>query len=252
MRSPLTFVLFLAAAQPLVSAQLSGTVGPTTTTAEKAAKKICNILDYGGVASATTDNSAAINSAWEACKTGGQIYIPKGSYGLSNWLTLNNGAGVSINLEGIIYRMTTGTDDGNMIMVKHTTDFEFYSANSQGAIQGYGYEFHKNDIYGPRILRFYDVNDFSIHDVALVDSPAFHFTVDTCTNGEVYNMIVRGGSRGGLDGIDVFSTNIWIHDVEVSSKLLTQCQHCAGRTDTRRHRQGRVRHRQKPLKQYPH
>lgn len=192
------FLSVLAAVQPLVSAQLSGTVGPTTTTAEKAATKVCNILDYGGVASATTDNSAAIESAWAACKSGGQVYIPSGSYGLESWVTLTGGTSVSINLEGIIYRMSSGTDGGNMIFIEHTTDFEFYSANSKGAIQGYGYEFHSEGTYGPRILRFYEVVDFSIHDVALVDSPAFHFTMDTCSNGEVYNMIVRGGNEVSL------------------------------------------------------
>ncbi len=56
----------------LVSAQLSGKVGPTTSTASKAAKKVCNILNYGGVASKNTDNGPAIASAWAACKSGGE------------------------------------------------------------------------------------------------------------------------------------------------------------------------------------
>jgi rhamnogalacturonan hydrolase len=56
----------------LIAAQLSGTVGPLTSRAAKAATKTCNILSYGGVASATTDNSAAIASAWAACIDGGQ------------------------------------------------------------------------------------------------------------------------------------------------------------------------------------
>ena len=42
--------------------------------------------------------------------------------------------------------------------------------------------------------------------------------MDTCSNGEVYNSIIRGGSEGGLDGIDVWGKNIWIHDVEVTNK----------------------------------
>lgn len=33
-----------------------------------------------------------------------QVYIPTGSYGLGTWVTLNGGTGVSINLEGTIYR----------------------------------------------------------------------------------------------------------------------------------------------------
>jgi hypothetical protein len=56
----------------LATAQLSGTVGPTTTTAYKAATRVCNILNYGGVASTTTDNGPAIESAWAACASGGE------------------------------------------------------------------------------------------------------------------------------------------------------------------------------------
>jgi len=105
-----------------------------------------------------------------------------------------------------------------MIFIEHTTDFEFYSSTSKGAVQGYGYVFHAAGTYGPRILRLYEVVNFSVHDIALVDAGAFHFTMDTCSNGEVYNMIIRGGNEGGLDGIDVWGTNIWIHDIEVTNK----------------------------------
>jgi rhamnogalacturonan hydrolase len=116
----LNFSLLLAFVFPsFVVAQLSGTVGPLTTRAAKAATKICNILSYGGVASATTDNSAAITAAWAACINGGEgwdlvlcrlpqltfkVYIPSGSYGLSTWITLTGGSAISINLEGTIYR----------------------------------------------------------------------------------------------------------------------------------------------------
>lgn len=31
-------------------------------------------------------------------------------------------------------------------------------------------------------------------------------------------MIIRGGNKGGLDGVDVSGSNIWIHDLEVSNK----------------------------------
>ena len=66
------------------------------------------------------------------------------------------------------------------------------------------------------------MTDFSIHDIVLVDSPVFHLTLDTCDSGELYNMVVRGGNSGGLDGIDIWSTNIWVHDIEVTNKV---CQY---------------------------
>ncbi|KAJ4213282.1 hypothetical protein NW759_011124 [Fusarium solani] len=199
------------------AAQLSGKVGPSTSRADKAAVKTCNVMDYGATADAKTDNGPAIQKAWDDCSAGGgEVYIPEGDYGLGTWLKLSSKKAMSFRLDGTLYRI--GTDGGNMLFFQHMQDFEMYSSNSKGAIQGYGYEFHKNDEYGPRILRFYDVKGFSIHDVALVDAPAFHFSLDTCSDGEVYNMAIHGGARGGLDGIDVWGSNIWIHDVEVSNK----------------------------------
>lgn len=73
--------------------------------------------------------------------------------------------------------------------------------------------------YGARNLRLYNVSHFSVHELALVDAPAFHFTLDTCDSGEVYNILIRGGNMGGFDRIDVWSTNIWIHDLEVTNKV---------------------------------
>ncbi|KAL3479048.1 pectin lyase fold/virulence factor [Aspergillus californicus] len=210
-------LFFLSLAPLLAKAQLSGSVGPLTSATSKAQTKTCNVLAYGAVADKATDIGPALTSAWDDCSTGGVIYIPPGDYAIKTWVTLSGGSACAIQLDGIIYR--TGTDGGNMIMVKHTSDFEFFSSTSEGAFQGYGYEFHaEGSSDGPRILRLYDVTDFSVHDVALVDSPLFHFSIDTCYNGEVYNMAIRGGDMGGLDGIDVWSENVWIHDVEVTNK----------------------------------
>jgi rhamnogalacturonan hydrolase len=207
-----TSLLTIGLAPLLATAQLSGSVGPTTSYATKAANKICSVLDYGGVADNSTDIGPAISDAWDACKSGGVVYIPSGDYALESWVSLTGGSSTAIRMDGIIYR--TGTDGGNMIFIEHTSDFELFSSTSEGAVQGFGYEFHREgSLSGPRILRLYEVTDFSVHDLALVDAPAFHFSMDTCENGEVYNMAIRGGNSGGLDGIDVWSTNIWVHDV---------------------------------------
>jgi rhamnogalacturonan hydrolase len=210
--------LAIGLAPLLVTAQLSGSVGPTTSYATKAEKNTCNVLDYGAVADKSTDIGPAISSAWDDCKDGGLIYIPPGDYSLDSWVRVTGGSSCAIQIDGILYR--TGTDGGNMIWIEHTTDFELFSSISRGAVQGYGYEFHINgSLTGPRILRLDDVTDFSVHDLALVDSPAYHLTMDTCENGEVYNMIIRAGDSGGLDGIDVGSSNIWVHDVSLSHFL---------------------------------
>ncbi|KAF7712070.1 Rhamnogalacturonan hydrolase [Penicillium ucsense] len=210
-------LLALGMAPLLATAQLSGSVGPTTPYATKANHKTCNVLKYGAVADKKSDVGPAILSAWNDCKSGGVVYIPAGDYALGSWVTLNGGKSTAIRMDGTVYR--AGTSGGNMIFVEHTDDFEMFSATSKGAVQGSGYEFHKKgSLSGPRILRMFKVTNFSVHDLALVDSPSFHFSMDTCENGEVYNMAIRGGNSGGLDGIDVWSNNIWVHDVEVTNK----------------------------------
>ncbi|KAE8349891.1 RGase A [Aspergillus coremiiformis] len=210
--------LSLALLSPLlVNAQLSGHVGPQTSSSSKASTKTCNVQNYGAVADKKTDIGPAIEKAWKDCAAGGVVYIPAGDYAMSTWVTLSGGKASAIRLDGIIYR--SGTSGGNMFMIQHSSDFEFFSSTSKGAIQGLGYEFHKSgNLKGPRLLRFYDVTDFSVHDIALVDAPAFHLSLDTCKNAELYNMAIRGGDSGGLDGIDVWSENVWVHDVEVTNK----------------------------------
>jgi rhamnogalacturonan hydrolase len=69
-----------------------------------------------------------------------------------------------------------------MIIIENTSDFELFSLTSKGAIQGYGYQFLETGVYGPRLIRLISVTNFSVHDIALVDSPAFHLIIVTCTN----------------------------------------------------------------------
>ncbi|THW84650.1 Rhamnogalacturonase A [Aureobasidium pullulans] len=217
MRSFSTLLAFAVALPALVAGELSGKVGPTTSHATKAAKKTCDITKYGAVADGKTDISTALNSAFTACKAGGVVVIPSGNFAMSKWVKLANGNNWALQLDGIITR--TGTDAGNMIMIEHSDNFEMFSSTGKGAIQGNGYQIHKTgSTSGPRLLRVWDITNWSVHDITLVDSPSFHFSIDTCTNGEVYNMAIRGGNEGGLDGIDVWSNNIWIHDVMVTNK----------------------------------
>ena len=149
----------------IVTAQLSGSVGPTTTRVAKRTK-VCNVLSYGGVASLTSRIGPHLASAFAACASGGtgkskcfeqidtssnnhSVCPPPGNYGMSTWVTLSGGTAWALQLDGIIYRV--GTAGGNMIFIEHTTDFEMYSSTSKGAM-GYGYVFHAGKILQVRQL----------------------------------------------------------------------------------------------------
>jgi rhamnogalacturonan hydrolase len=209
---PSTFLSLFGLLVSTVTGQLSGKVGPSTSLSSKVSKKVCNVLNYGAKADKSTDVGGPIASAFAACKSGGVVVVPSGNYAMSSWVELSGGSGWALQIDGTIYR--TGTASGNMFAINSGSDFEMYSSTGKGSIQGNGYIFHaqgKRD--GARILRLTKIQNFSVHDIVLVDAPAFHFTMDTCSNGEVYNMAIRGANWGGLDGIDIWSENIWVHDV---------------------------------------
>jgi rhamnogalacturonan hydrolase len=200
-----------------VSAQLTKSVGPLTKTSAKRSVKQCNVLDYGAKADKSTDLAPGLTAAFNACKSGGVVIIPSGNYALAAWVTLSGGNAWALQLDGMIYR--NAATGGNMIFIEHTTDFELFSSTSSGGMQGLGYQYHaKGDTSGPRLLRLYEATSFSVHDIVLVDSPLFHLTCDTCEQGEFYNMAIRGGNMGGIDGVDLWGDNLWAHDIEVTNK----------------------------------
>ena len=79
-----------------------------------------------------------------------------GDYNMQMWVTLSGGTKWAFRLDGLISRACEQSDHhgvidllkpglaaittGNMIAIENANDFEFYSANSAGAIQGYGYQ----------------------------------------------------------------------------------------------------------------
>ncbi|KAJ6020389.1 hypothetical protein N7540_005893 [Penicillium herquei] len=205
---------------PFASAELSGSVGPLTTAAEKAAVKTCNVLDYGAVADNSTDVGQPIIDAFADCGSGGLIYVPEGNYSLQTWVSLSDGNAWALQIDGVLWRGASPAGQSYMLEISGGSDFELFSSNSAGAIQASGYLYHINGTYiGPRVLHVDGVSDWSVHDFILVDSPMFHFVIEGgSSNGEVYNMAIRGGDSGGLDGIDVSAINVWIHDVTVTNK----------------------------------
>jgi rhamnogalacturonan hydrolase len=98
----LTFVA-LSALVAGQSADIAGKVGPKTSLSTKKAKKTCSIASYGAVADGKTDISSALNSAFSACKSGGVVVVPSGSYALSSWVTLSGGNAWALQLDGSEY-----------------------------------------------------------------------------------------------------------------------------------------------------
>ncbi|KAN0099920.1 glycoside hydrolase family 28 protein [Hyaloscypha variabilis] len=200
-----------------IKTQLSGHVGPLTSISAKASHKVCNVEDYGAKnGSPSVDFGPPFADAWADCKDGGLVWIPSGEWFMQTAVSLDHGSATAVQLDGTIYRYAAITGD-EMILIENGNDVEFFSGNSQGAVQGYGYQYLSQGEYGIRLMRIQNTENFSVHGFALVDSPSYYLTLDTCTNGEVYNLIMRGVTIGETDAIDVWGSNMYIHDIEVTN-----------------------------------
>ncbi|RMD39628.1 hypothetical protein DV735_g5506, partial [Chaetothyriales sp. CBS 134920] len=230
-------------------AQLTGTVGPTTSLSQKTTE--CNILNYGAVNDNSTDAADAIENAFKTCvlpNARSRLIVPDGQYLIKRSVVLSNGTNWAFQLDGLITlayggdwtvdrelilqgfagvgplnAIIDGEGDGqflqNGITIINPVDFEFYSKNGNGAIQGQGYLYRNlANTFRPRLVRLISPTDTAVHDLILVDSPKFHIVFDFAVNLEVYHLTIRGANLGSYDGVDVVGTNYWIHDIEVTNR----------------------------------
>ncbi|KAK1672838.1 pectin lyase fold/virulence factor [Colletotrichum godetiae] len=232
-----------------VAAQLTGAVGPTTSLSQKTTE--CNILNYGAVNDNATDVADAIEKAFKTCvlpHAGSRLIVPDGQYLIKRTVILSNGTNWAFQLDGLITlayggnwtvdrelilqgfagveplnATINGEGDGqflqNGITIINPVDFEFYSKNGKGAIQGQGYLYRNlANTFRPRLVRLISPINTAVHDLILVDSPKFHIVFDFAVNLEVYHLTIRGANLGSYDGVDVVGTNYWIHDIEVTNR----------------------------------
>ncbi|KAH7229783.1 pectin lyase fold/virulence factor [Fusarium oxysporum] len=212
----------------LATAQLIGPVGPLTALSQKTHE--CNILDYGAVNDNSTDIADAIEKTFKTCvlpHAGSRLIVPDGQYLIKRSVVLSNGTNWAFQLDGLITLAYGGNwtvdRDGqflqNGLTIINPVDFEFYSQNGKGAIQGQGYIYRNlANTFRPRLVRIISPINTSVHDLILVDSPKFHIVFDFAENLEVYHLTIRGANLGSYDGVDVVGTNYWIHDIEVTNR----------------------------------
>ncbi|CAE7162156.1 unnamed protein product [Rhizoctonia solani] len=206
-------------------AQHVGNVGPSVPATSKMYE--CNVLNYGAKADNATDIGPAIQSAFTNCVLKNPNSRLIGNYLLSSSVLLNGGSSWAFQLDGLITvdysAYVSGAVSGNALVFKRTKEFELYSSNGQGAIQGQGYLYRMRPNQDgrsgwPRLLRVQLSSNFSVHDIKLVDAPSFHLVVEQSNNTEVYRITIRGGNQGGLDGVDISGTNYHVHHVEVTNR----------------------------------
>lgn len=93
---------------------------------------VYNVLEYGATGDGSTDDTAAIQAAINACAgTGGEVYFPKGFYSINATLTISTKRGV--RLSGVMqsYANPGSSLGATLIWDGSTSDDMLYIFNSQ-------------------------------------------------------------------------------------------------------------------------
>ncbi|KAM3065869.1 hypothetical protein ACMFMG_009906 [Clarireedia jacksonii] len=251
-------LLFFSNLFALSAAQLIGPVGVTTPLSEKTLEcNILDYgATAGSSDDVSVPITAAFKECVQA-NPGSRLIVPAGNWTLRTSIILSNATNWAFQLDGLITavyypnstdpsytipylvprerilegfagadalnKTVNGEGDGeflqNFIVIINAVDFELYSANGLGAIQGQGYLYRiSGNTNRPRMLRLISPINSTIHDLLLIDSPKFHFVFDFGVNLEVYHLTVRGANLGSYDGLDAIGTNYYIHDNEVTNR----------------------------------
>lgn len=184
---------------------------PATTVDDKKLKKICSIDQYGSEA------GAALQAAWEACKTGGLIVIPAGTHTMSTTVAMSNGAGVAIQFDGVLD--VHNSENCPAITISNVEDLEVFGTGA-GGMQGNGYLRRKNaDTAGTTKQHLLDISHcakLSVHDLSFADAQYFVLAVFNVKDAEIYNLAITQPNIGGVDSVDVSGERIWVHDIEAT------------------------------------
>ncbi|PQE29519.1 murein transglycosylase protein [Rutstroemia sp. NJR-2017a WRK4] len=256
------------------AAQLTGPVGVTTPLSEKTFEcNILDYGATAGSSDDVSIPITAAFEECVQSRPGSRLIVPAGNWTLKTSIVLSNATNWAFQLDGLITavyypnstdpsytipylvprerilegfagadalnKTVNGEGDGqflqDFIVIVNAVDFELYSANGLGAIQGQGYlyrisgksvtplsrilhTYHVSSTNRPRMLRLISPINSTVHDLLLIDSPKFHFVFDFGVNLEVYHLTIRGANLGSYDGIDAIGTNYYIHDSEVTNR----------------------------------
>jgi hypothetical protein len=160
-----------------------------------------NVLDFGAVGDGTTDSTLAFQDAFDALTSGGQLVIPKGTYKLTNTITVSND-NVSVCCVGNLTWTTLGASKNGLTI--DANDFLW-----EGGI-----------VSGPSVAAYVSNERF----ISMIGtSTSSRKTGLKVYNAEIYNFGAYGIYAQFVDDIVIKNNNI--HDVGYSGASFLSCNH---------------------------
>jgi len=190
----------------------------------------CNIQDYGAKGDGKTDNTKAIQDALNACKSGGTVVVPSGTF-LSYPVSLSGATSFTFQITGTIRAGTInnwplkGNNYEDFFVIEKATGL---TITGNGVFDGQGTPWYiafdqKTLKYNrPRLMIIQDCSKVTLSNFKLYNSPKENLILNNVQGGDVgYINITDDWYNSGktephnTDGIDVGkdSKNIRLHNL---------------------------------------
>jgi len=195
--------------------------------------RVYNVRDYGAKGDGTTLDTAAIQSAINACNVddGGTVLVPAGTFLVG---TLELKSNVTLHLAGAAKLLGSGKggdynavdaiplsgdstlDDGNWSLI-FAVDAKNIAVEGPGTIDGQGAQFHSpvrgtpppSGIGGrkrPYHLLFYRCENLTVHNIDLLDSAYHSVRVIHCKRVQMRGIYIHNRVNGNNDGFHFISS----------------------------------------------
>ena len=196
--------------------------------------RVLSASDHGIVGDGTTNNTAAIQMAIDACSAdgGGTLRFPAGKY-LTGTIQLKDNVKLHLDDGAVLLGSTNAADYRNLdpfidgvgaelgYALVASVGAKHVGIEGAGAIDGQGTALKAaqgNYKIRPFLIRWVRCNDVAVHDVQLRNSGAWTMHFCQTKNATVENVNIRSLGLPNNDGIDIDSCeNVRIKNCDVDS-----------------------------------
>ena len=190
-----------------VTGSMSGAIVSLQNRVSFLENEYANVKFYGAIGDGVTDDTTAFKNAFA---TGKNIYIPEGTYLISDSIPLKSNTIIFGN--GLIYDTYQPTDETGLFNGDHISNVTIDGIRIQGTGSLTTAPEHGS------MIRFYDSSDIVIRNVELFNNPKIHcICIETSNHSIVEDCYIHSYTQAGVTGLNTSN------DLKVLNNTIIDC-----------------------------
>tara|TARA_B110000902_G_scaffold228497_1_gene268590 strand:- start:6538 stop:8613 length:2076 start_codon:yes stop_codon:yes gene_type:complete len=200
-----------------------GGTGAIDRTAQVKLQETVSVKDFGAVGNGSTDDTAAIQAAIDAVGSNGAIYIPDGTYKITDALTIAQGTSVSIygqSRQGTVLQSGLTSGDASKYMIHYQGDDAVTANLCQNVTIS---TLTLNAFYfGRGIYAEHCFPNLVVEQVEVFKPWEYGFYLDNCWGASLYDCLADGDNQSQLYGYYILNANnVCMYNCRVYNMLTT-------------------------------